>query len=228
MIRSGRLSGPYSPGPRLVDIGKHPTGCRIDQRENRVARIDHRAKLPATVDHDRVERGVQNVLGETCLLRQQKSSGLLKVGTRDIRGALGLHESSLGHFACRSRLICGFLRRHRPSEQLLAALADLLFLPEVGGGAFNCRVSLANGGFHLNDRRPSLQDFGFLFTIVQPSEDNPFRNTISMVCVELNDGSRRLEASKPTFATTLASVVPSPKISMGMLLAGLATVTSTG
>lgn len=77
------------PGAFLVDIGLDPDRLRVDQAEDRVARLDHGAGLGLACDDQCVIGRAEHVLFQECAGRLQAGPGFLRLRAQHREICLG-------------------------------------------------------------------------------------------------------------------------------------------
>jgi len=155
-LAKGKLAGAL-----LVDIGLNPDGGRVDQREDRIARLHHRTRLRVAGDDQRIIRRDQPVMGEKGFLLSQ--------GRRRVQ-ALRLDHCQIGfrsrQIGARHVLIAlGFLgalgRSDVALHQPLLTTVRRLALGEHRAGAHDCGIGLGEIGLigrhcRMGARHPRL------------------------------------------------------------------------
>ena len=210
----------------LIDIGEHPDGFRIDQRENRLSRAKRGTKLLLARGHHGVVGRREGVKIQCCGFLLLLRLGVADGGARHRNlGVCQIHIGKRGILNCLGRLRC-LDRCNVALDQFLSTLVDALGIGIVGLGLFDARRGLLKIGLGLlNARSWPCRTRALCSRSSRRASTAPLATRSP---TSARRSTRTPDTLNPTLDVTRASTVPRPKTWTATLDSRCETFTLTG
>lgn len=188
-LARGKLAGTF-----FVDVGLDPDGGRVDQGEDRVARLDDRARFGMAGDKQRIKGREQPVMAEKGFLLPQGGRRIEALCPDHGHIRLGHRQIGAGHVRIALRFLGALDRGHIALRQPLQPLVRDLALRQHDPGPHQRRFGPGKIGLVRCHRGPGADNTRFLHGRVEDGQFLPLGHAVAGIGGKPGQGGAHLEA----------------------------------